>query len=114
MERIISLLFSLAFFLFVSDAMAQTSSSSSNTMSSGKDEYWGTARVQEKGTTVDAVGARAAGMDTRWNAYENSSRTRFTKDRIKGSKRMEAILKKEKEMHRKHKRDKRRLARYSL
>ena len=114
MKKVISLLFSLAFFLFVSDAMAQTSSTSSTSLNSGKDEFWGTARVQEKGSTVDAVGARAAGMDTRWNAYENSNRTRFTKDRIKGSKRMEAILKKEKEMHRKHKRDKRRLARMSL
>ncbi|MBX0334178.1 hypothetical protein K3G39_13120 [Pontibacter sp. HSC-14F20] len=114
MKKAISLLFSLAILLFVSDAMAQTSSSSSTSLNAGKDEYWGTARVQEKGTTVDAVGTRAAGMDARWNAYENSNRTRFTKDRIKGSKRMEAILKKEKEMHRKHKRDKRRLARMSL
>jgi hypothetical protein len=113
MNRVIFLILSLAFVLFGADAMAQSSSASSTSLNSGKDEYWGTAKLQEKGSAVDAVGARSAGMDTRWNAYENSSRTRFTKDRIKGSKRMEAILKKEKEMHKKHKRDKRRLARMS-
>jgi hypothetical protein len=112
MKKIISAIFCLGFILFMSDAMAQTSSSSS-TLNAGKDEYWGTARVQEKGSATDAVGARASGMDTRWNAYENTNRSRFTKDRIKGSKRMEAILKKEKQMHKKHKRDKRRLARMS-
>lgn len=113
MNKVISLLFSLAFVLFVTDAMAQSSSASSTSLNAGKDEYWGTAKLQEKGSAVDAVGARATGMDTRWNAYENTNRNRFTKDRIKGSKRMEAILKKEKEMHKKHKRDKRRLARMS-
>jgi hypothetical protein len=113
MKKIISAIFCLGFILFMSDAMAQTSSSSS-TLNAGKDEYWGTARVQEKGSTTDAVGVRASGLDTRWNAYENTNRSRFTKDRIKGSKRMEAILKKEKQMHKKHKRDKRRLARMSL
>ena len=105
------LCFGLAFAF--SEAQAQTSTSSTS-LNSGKDEFWGTSKVQEKGTSADAVGARAAGMDARWNAYENTSRSRFTKDRVKGSKRMEAILKKEKEMHRKHKRDKRRLARMSL
>lgn len=113
MKKIISAIFCLGSILFFTDAVAQTSSSSS-TLNSGKDEFWGTAKVQEKGSTTDAVGTRASGLDTRWNAYENSNRTRFTKDRIKGSKRMEAILKKEKAMHKKHKRDKRRLARQSL
>ena len=114
MKKIISAIFCLGFILFISDAMAQTSSSSSSsTLNSSKDSYWGTARVQEKGSTTDAVGARASGLDTRWNAYENTNRSRFTKDRIKGSKRMESILKKEKQMHKKHKRDKRRLARMS-
>lgn len=113
MKKAIFSIFCLCFVLFFSEAMAQNSTSSS-TLNSGKDEFWGTAKVQEKGSTTDAVGARASGLDTRWNAYENPSRKRFTKDRVKGSKRMEAILKKEKEMHRKHKRDKRRLARMSL
>ncbi|WP_299703513.1 hypothetical protein [uncultured Pontibacter sp.] len=113
MKKIISAIFCLGFILFISDAMAQTSSSSS-TLNAGKDEYWGTTRAQEKGSTTDAVGARASGLDTRWNAYENTNRSRFTKDRVKGSKRMQAILKKEKQMHKKHKRDKRRLARMSL
>lgn len=113
MKKIILTIFCLGFVLFCSEAMAQTSTSSS-TLNSGKDEFWGTAKAQEKGASADAVGARASGMDMRWNAYENTSRNRFTKDRIKGSKRMEAILKKEKEMHKKHKRDKRRLARRSL
>lgn len=113
MNKVIFLLLSIASVLFVTDAVAQSSSASSTSLNSGKDEYWGTAKIQDKGSAVDAVGVRASGMDTRWNAYENSNRTRFTKDRIKGSKRMEAILKKEKEMHKKHKRDKRRLARMS-
>lgn len=113
MNKVIFLIFSLALLLFVTDVSAQTSRASSTSLSSGKDEFWGTAKMQEKGSAADAVGTRAAGMDTRWNAYENSNRTRFTKDRIKGSKRMQAILKKEKEMHKKHKRDKRRLARNS-
>jgi hypothetical protein len=113
MKKIVLSIFCLGFVLFFTEAMAQNSTSSS-TLNSGKDEFWGTARVQDKGSTADAVGVRASGMDTRWNAYENTSRSRFTKDRVKGSKRMESILKKEKEMHKKHKRDKRRLARKSL
>jgi hypothetical protein len=114
MKIIISSIFCLGFFLFMSETMAQTSSTSSTSLNSGKDEFWGTAKVEEKASAADAVGVRASGMDTRWNAYENTNRSRFTKDRVKGSKRMEAILKKEKEMHKKHKRDKRRLARMSL
>jgi hypothetical protein len=113
MKKIISTIFCLGFVLFFTDTMAQSSSTSSTSLNSGKDEFWGTAKVNEKGATADAVGVRATGLDTRWNAYENTNRSRFTKDRVKGSKRMEKILKKEKEMHKKHKRDKRRLARMS-
>ncbi|MBD1396550.1 hypothetical protein H9Q13_05180 [Pontibacter sp. JH31] len=112
MKKVIFSIFCLGFVLFLSEAMAQNSTSSS-TLNSGKDEFWGTAKAQDKGSTTDAVGVRASGLDTRWNAYENSNRSRFTKNRVKGSKRMEAILKKEKAMHKKHKRDKRRLARMS-
>ncbi|WP_018479613.1 hypothetical protein [Pontibacter roseus] len=114
MKKLFLSIFCLGLIMAFSEAKAQSSTSSSTTLNSGKDEYWGTSRTPDKGTGEDAVGARAAGMDTRWNAYENPNRKRFTKDNIKGSKRMEAILKKEKQMHRKHKRDKRRLARMSL
>lgn len=114
MKKLILSIFCLGIIFSFSEAMAQTSTNSSTSLNSGKDEYWGTAKAQDKGAAADAVGTRASGLDTRWNAYENTSRKRFTKDNIKGSKRMEAILKKEKQMHRKHKRDKRRLARQSL
>lgn len=113
MKKLILSIFCLGLMLAFSEAKAQTSNSSTS-LNSGKDEYWGTAKVNEKGAAADAAGTRASGMDIRWNAYENPTRKRFTKDHIKGSKRMEAILKKEKQMHKKHKRDKRRLARMSL
>ncbi|MFD2248471.1 hypothetical protein [Pontibacter ruber] len=109
MKKLILSITFLGLLFFASQAAAQTSQSS--TGSSTKDEYWGTAKAEDKGASADAVGRRANGLDTRWNAYEDSRRNKFTKDRVKNSKKMKAILKKEKEMHRKHKRDKRRLAR---
>ena len=109
MKKLILSITFLGALLFAADASAQTSQSSSS--GSSKDEYWGTAKAESKGVSADAVDRRASGMDTRWNAYEDSRRNKFTKDRVKNSKRMKAILKKEKEMHRKHRRDKRRLAR---
>lgn len=113
MKKLILSIFCLGLMLVLSEANAQTSNSSTS-LNAGKDEYWGTAKVQDKAAAADAVGTRASGMDIRWNAYENPNRKRFTKDHIKGSKRMEAIMKKEKQMHRKHKRDKRRLERMSI
>jgi hypothetical protein len=109
MKKLILSITFLGALLFAADATAQTSQSS--TSASSRDEYWGTAKAETKGTSTDAVDRRASGMDTRWNAYEDSRRNKFTKDRIKHSKRMKAIVKKEKDMHRKHRRDKRRLAR---
>lgn len=102
----LSILF-IGFALAFSEANAQTSQSSS------KDEYWGTAKTETPAASTDAVGRRGEGLDSRWNKYEDGRRNTFAKDRIKHSKRMKAILKKEKEMHKKHKRDKRRLARQS-
>ncbi len=96
--------------LAFSDARAQTQGSTSAS-SSSKDEYWGTSRTEEKGATTDAVGKRSAGLDERWNAYETGKQSRFTKERIKHSAKMKAILKQEKEMQRKHKRDKKMLKR---
>lgn len=104
----------LLFFTFIGvvllcpEANAQTSQSS--TLSS-KDEYWGTSKVERPGASADAVDRRAAGLDTRFNAYETDRRRNFDKKKIANSKRMKEILKKEKIMMKKYKRDKRRLRR---
>lgn len=109
MKKLTLLLFTfLGIILIYPEANAQTSQSSTL---SAKDEYWGTAKVERKGTSVDAADRRAAGLDTRFNAYENNRRKSFDKKKIANSERMKEILKKEKKMMRKHKRDKRRLRR---
>ena len=109
MKRFFLFVFSLGCFFAFSDAKAQSSAQSST---SSKDEYWGTSKVQTKGTSVDAVGRRGVGMDRRFNTYEDDGRKkRFEKNRIANSKRMKAILKKEEEMMKKHKKDQRRLKR---
>lgn len=109
MKKLTLILFSLAIVLFCSEAKAQNSQSS--TISS-KDEYWGTAKATPAAASVDAVGRRAEGLDTRFNAYENdNSRKKFDKKKIARSKRMKEILKKEEKMMKKHRRDKRRLRR---
>ncbi|AKD02417.1 hypothetical protein POKO110462_10540 [Pontibacter korlensis] len=110
MKKLILLLFSLGIVLFVSEAKAQSSLSSD----SGKDEYWGTAKAETKGASVDAVGRRATGLDTRYNTYEGETRSSFAKRRIANSKRMKEILKKEDQMMKKRKRDQRRLRRQGL
>ena len=108
MKKLSLLLFTFGVILFYPEANAQTSQSSTL---SEKDEYWGTAKVERKGASTDAVDRRAAGLDTRFNAYENNRRRSFDKKKIANSKRMKEILKKEKKMMKKHKRDKRRLRR---
>lgn len=108
MKKLTLLLFTFGIILFYPEANAQTSQSSTL---SAKDEYWGTAKVERKGTSVDAADRRAAGLDTRFNAYEDDRRRTFDKKKIANSKRMKEILKKEKKMMKKHKRDKRRLRR---
>ncbi len=105
MKKLFLLVLFTGFAFAFSEANAQTSQSSS------KDEYWGTSKVATPAASADAVGRRGEGLDSRWNKYEDGRRSTFAKDRIRHSKRMKAILKKEKEMHKKHKRDKRRLAR---
>ena len=109
--RLTLLLFSLATVLFSSEAMAQTSQSSTV---STKDEYWGTAKATPKAADVDAVSRRSEGLDTRFNAYEDNQRKSFDKKKIARSKRMKEILKKEEKMMKKHKRDKRRLRRAQM
>lgn len=91
-----------------SEASAQTTQSSTG---SSKDAYWGTSKAGTRGASADAAGKRANGLDPRWNAYEDGKSNRFAKGRIKNSAKMKAILKQEKAMERKHKRDKRRLKR---
>ncbi|RDV13198.1 hypothetical protein DXT99_20870 [Pontibacter diazotrophicus] len=108
MKKLTLLIFTFGIILLYPEANAQTSQSSTL---SAKDEYWGTAKVERKGTSVDAADRRAAGLDTRFNAYENDRRRSFDKKKIANSKRMKEILKKEKKMMKKHKRDKRRLRR---
>ncbi|NDK57127.1 hypothetical protein [Pontibacter fetidus] len=83
-----------------------------NSMGSGKDEFWGTSKTN-KGAATDEVGARAAGLDTRYNEYETRTgrKSAFDKNRIKNSKKMKEIERKEKLMHKKHRKDKRMLAR---
>ncbi|TPE43839.1 hypothetical protein [Pontibacter mangrovi] len=105
MKKLILLLFSLGIVLFVSEAKAQSSLSSD----SGKDEFWGTTKAQTKGTSADAVGQRASGLDARFNTYEGQTRSSFAKKRIANSKRMKEILKKEDKMMKKRKRDRRNL-----
>lgn len=108
MKKLTLLIFTFGILFLYPEANAQTSQSSTL---SAKDEYWGTAKVERKGTSVDAADRRAAGLDTRFNAYENDRRKSFDKKKIANSKRMKEILKKEKKMMKKHKRDKRRLRR---
>ncbi|MCX2742133.1 hypothetical protein [Pontibacter anaerobius] len=110
MKKLTLLLFTLGIVLFISEAKAQSSLSSD----SGKDEYWGTAKAETKGTAVDAVGRRSAGLDARFNTYEGEKRSSFAKKRIANSKRMKEILKKEEKMMKKRKRDRNRLKRMGL
>lgn len=108
MKKLTLLILTFGITFLCSEANAQTSQSSTL---SAKDEYWGTEKVQRKGTTADAVDRRAAGLDTRFNAYENDRRRSFDKKKIANSKRMKEILKREKKMMKKYKRDQRRLRR---
>ncbi|MBB6613091.1 hypothetical protein H7F15_18775 [Pontibacter sp. Tf4] len=110
MKKLLLTFFSLGFMLAFSEVSAQTAP---NTMSSTKDEFWGTAKTAPRGAAADEVGQRAEGLDKRFNAYEKKGgrKSVFDKKRIKNSKKMKEILKKEKEMHKKHRRDKRQLAR---
>ncbi|GAB3822665.1 hypothetical protein GCM10028895_27660 [Pontibacter rugosus] len=109
MKKLILLLFSLGIVLLAQEANAQSSLSSD----AAKDEYWGTAKAETRGSSVSAVGQRSVGLDTRYNTYEGSQRSSFAKRKIANSKRMKEILKKEEKMMKKHKRDKRRLRRNS-
>ncbi|WP_276498854.1 hypothetical protein [Pontibacter litorisediminis] len=110
MKKLILLLFSLGIVLCVSEAKAQSSLSSD----SGKDEYWGTAKADTKGASVDAVDRRSSGLDARFNTYEGETRSSFAKRRIANSKRMKEILKKEDKMMKKRKRDRSKLKRMGL
>ncbi|WP_439880377.1 hypothetical protein ACSX1A_14580 [Pontibacter sp. MBLB2868] len=109
MKKVFLLVLCLGCFFAFSEANAQSTSKSSKS----KDEYWGTAKVEDKGSTVDAVGKRGEGLDKRFNTYEETSNRKrsYDKLRIKNSKRMKEILKKEKEMMKKHERDKKKLER---
>ncbi len=110
MKKILLSIFCLSLFLAYSEVSAQTAPS--NTMgSTTKDEYWGTSKTS-KGVSADEVGARGAGLDKRYNDYETigGRKSAFDKKRVK-SKKMKAIEKREKEMHKKHRKDKRMLAR---
>jgi len=109
MKKILFTFFSLGFLFAFSDAAAQNSASSG---SSTKDEFWGTTKTQTRGASADEVGQRASGLDKRYNDYETKGgrKSAFDKKRVK-SKIMKAIEKREKEMHKKHRRDKRMLAR---
>lgn len=78
MKKLILLLFSLGIVLFTTKANAQSSLSSAST----KDEYWGTAKKETRGSTEDAVGQRAAGLDVRYNTYEGVTRSSFAKRKI--------------------------------
>ncbi|RIJ43131.1 hypothetical protein [Pontibacter oryzae] len=107
MKKLILLLFSLGIVLFASEAKAQSTLSSDTP----KDEFWGTAKAETRGSTADAVGQRSSGLDARYNTYEGTRRSSFAKKKIANSKRMKEILKKEEQMMKKRKRDKRRLRR---
>ena len=109
MKKVFLLVLTLGCFFAFSDASAQSTSKSSKS----KDEFWGTAKVEDKGSTTDAVGRRGEGLDKRFNTYEetNNRKRSYEKLRINNSKKMKAILKKEKEMMKKHERDKKRLER---
>ncbi|MBC5993794.1 hypothetical protein [Pontibacter cellulosilyticus] len=111
MKKLFLLVLALGCFLSFSEAQAQSSAQSST---KSKDEYWGTSKVQTKGSSADAVGRRGQGLDKRYNEYEDdrgSRRKSFEKKKIAKSKKMKEILKKEEEMMKKHKRDKKRLKR---
>jgi len=108
MKKLFLLMLAFGGIFCFSEASAQTTQSST---SPSKDEFWGTSKAGTRGASADAVSKRANGLDPRWNAYEDGKRSRFAKENIQNSKRMKAILKKEKEMEKKHKRDKKRLKR---
>ena len=108
MKKLLLSFFCLGLLLAFNEANAQ---SAPNSMGSGKDEFWGTSKTN-KGAATDEVGERGSGLDKRFNSYEHTDRrSAFDKRRIKNSKKMKAIEKKEKEMHKKHRKDKRMLAR---
>jgi hypothetical protein len=99
------LISSLAFgLLAITDVAAQSASTSYG--SSAKDEYWGTSKTKTRSSDAEGVGKRSAGLNDRFNEYGNPART--TK-MFSTSKKMKAIQKKEKEMFKKRKRDKRML-----
>ncbi|MEJ8804466.1 hypothetical protein [Pontibacter sp. H249] len=108
MKKLCLLILTFGCFLAFSEAKAQSSAQSS---SNSKDEFWGTSKVETKGSSVDAVGRRGQGLDKRFNEYEErgSRRKSFDKRKIAKSKKMKDILKKEEEMMKKHKRDKKQL-----
>lgn len=108
MKKLFLLVLALGCLFTFSEAQAQSTAQSST---NSKDEYWGTSKVQTKGSTTDAVGRRGQGLDKRFNEYEEkgSRRKSFEKKRIAKSKKMKEILKKEEEMMKKHKRDKKQL-----
>jgi len=106
MKKLLLLTLALGGMVCFSEASAQTTQ---NSTGASKDQYWGTSKTETRGASTDAVGKRADGLDPRWNAYEDGKRSRFAKENIQNSKRMKAILKKEKAMEKKHKRDKKRL-----
>ncbi|WP_347159671.1 hypothetical protein [Pontibacter chitinilyticus] len=108
MKKIFFLVFFTGALFAFSAANAQTTAGS--TSASSKDEFWGN-KVNDKAASAESVGKRTAGMDMRYNAYENGKRSRFAKENIAHSKKMKAILKEEKKMQKKHKRDLRMLKR---
>ena len=108
MKKIFLLVLIFCGFFAFSEAQAQSTAQSST---NSKDEFWGTSKVETKGSSADAVGRRGQGLDKRFNEYEErgSRRKSFEKKRIAKSKKMKEILKKEEEMMKKHKRDKKQL-----
>jgi hypothetical protein len=110
MKKVFLLVLCLGYLLVSKEGYAQSTSKKS---SKSKDEYWGTAKVEDKGSSVDAVGRRSEGLDKRFNTYEETSNRRrsYDKLRIRNSKKMKEILDKEKDMMKKHKKDKKRLER---
>ncbi|QCR24421.1 hypothetical protein [Pontibacter sp. SGAir0037] len=91
----------------LTNAQAQTAQTTTST-SAAKDEFWGTRKVEHKGTSADAIGARGANVDKRLNAYEGKKQSGFTKSSFR-LKKMKEIEKKEKKMLKKRERDRKRL-----
>ncbi|MFT2010284.1 hypothetical protein ACMA1I_16535 [Pontibacter sp. 13R65] len=101
------LFFCLGLMFCAMQAQAQSQGPRNTT---GKDEFWGTPKDATRGATADAIGAREANMDKRLNTYETGKKKNF-KIMHYNDKKLQEYEKREKQMLKQYKRQKKQLAR---